>query len=81
MYSYNDGMCFQNLTFLPTYTGMPIIMAGIAMPAMSAIPTGAPTSVPSCQRIFFFLLHGFFPQKVQPDGLKQRQNAEKREKN
>lgn len=46
-------------------------MAGIAMPAMSAMPTGAPTSVPSCQRIFFFLLHGFFPQKVQPDGLRE----------
>lgn len=70
-------MCFQSLTFLPTYTGMPIIMAGIAMPAMSAMPTGAPTSVPSCQRIFFFLLHGFFPQKVQPDGLRKRQRENK----
>lgn len=47
----------------------PIIMAGTAMPAMRPIPTGAPTSVPSCQRIFFFLDHGFFPQKVQPEGL------------
>lgn len=46
-----------------------MIMAGMAMPAMRAMPTGAPTSVPSCHRIFFFLLHGFFPQKVQPDGL------------
>lgn len=68
------GECvhLQTLTFLPTYTGMPMIMAGMAMPAMRAIPTGAPTSVPSCQRIFFFLLHGFFPQKVQPDGLTDR---------
>lgn len=48
---------------------MPMIMAGTAMPAMRAMPTGAPTSVPSCQRIFFFLLQGFFPQKVQPEGL------------
>ena len=56
-------------TFLPTYTGMPMIMAGMAMPAMRAMPTGAPTSVPSCQRIFFFRLHGFLPQNVQPDGL------------
>lgn len=46
-------------------------MAGTAIPAMRPIPTGAPTSVPSCQRIFFFLDHGFFPQKVQPEGLKQ----------
>lgn len=49
---------------------MPIIIAGMAMPAMRAMPTGAPTNVPSCQRIFFFLLQGFFPQKVQPDGLR-----------
>lgn len=48
---------------------MPMIIAGMAMPAIRAIPTGAPTNVPSCHRIFFFLLHGFFPQKVQPDGL------------
>lgn len=45
-------------------------MAGTAMPAMRAMPTGAPTSVPSCQRIFFFLLQGFFPQNVQPEGLR-----------
>lgn len=67
--NHSKWVCVHSLTFLPTYTGMPIIMAGIAMPAISAMPTGAPTSVPSCQRIFFFLLHGFFPQKVQPDGL------------
>lgn len=46
-----------------------MIIAGMAMPAMSAMPTGAPTSVPSCHRIFFLRLHGFFPQKVQPEGL------------
>lgn len=35
------------------------------------MPTGAPTNVPSCHKIFFFLLQGFFPQKVQPDGLRE----------
>lgn len=39
------------------------------MPAMRVIPTGAPIRVPSCHKIFFFLLQGFFPQNVQPDGL------------
>lgn len=48
-------------------------MAGIAMPAMSEIPTGAPISVPNCQRIFFFRLHGFLPQNVQPEGLQKKQ--------
>ena len=62
-------------TFLPTQTGIPMIMAGTAIPATSVIPTGAPTNVPSCQRIFFFLLHGFFPQNVQPDGLKSQKIA------
>ena len=33
---------------------------------MSAMPTGAPTRVPSCHNSFFFLDHGFFPQKVHP---------------
>jgi hypothetical protein len=46
-----------------------MIIAGTAIPAISVIPTGAPTSVPNCQRIFFFLLHGFLPQNVQPEGL------------
>lgn len=46
-------------------------MAGTAIPATRPIPTGAPTSVPSCQRIFFFRDQGFLPQKVQPEGLKQ----------
>lgn len=57
------------LTFLPTYTGMPMTMAGMAMPAMREMPTGAPINVPSCQRIFFLRLHGFLPQNVQPEGL------------
>lgn len=49
-------------------------MAGMAMPAMREIPTGAPINVPSCQRIFFLRLHGFLPQNVQPEGL-QRKHA------
>lgn len=47
-------------------------MAGMAMPAMREIPTGAPINVPSCQRIFFLRLHGFLPQKVQPEGLQRK---------
>lgn len=42
------------------------------MPATKPIPTGAPTNVPSCQRIFFLRDQGFLPQKVHPDGLKQQ---------
>lgn len=49
-------------------------MAGMAMPAMREIPTGAQINVPSCQRIFFLRLHGFLPQNVQPEGL-QRKHA------
>ena len=41
------------------------------MPAIRAIPTGAPTNVPSCHSIFFLRLHGFLPQNVQPDGLQR----------
>ena len=52
--------------FLPTQTGIPMIMAGMEMPAIRAIPTGAPTRVPSCHISFFFRLQGFFPQNVQP---------------
>ena len=64
-------LCFPEVwyllwIFLPTHTGIPMIMAGIEMPAMSAIPTGAPTKVPSCHISFFFRLHGFLPQNVQP---------------
>ena len=58
------------LTLRPTQTGIPIIIAGTAIPAINPIPTGAPTSVPSCHKIFFFLLHGFLPQNVHPEGLK-----------
>jgi hypothetical protein len=47
-----------------------MIIAGTAMPATRPIPTGAPTNVPSCHKIFFFRDHGFLPQNVQPDGLK-----------
>lgn len=50
-----------------------MIIAGMAMPAISAMPTGAPTSVPNCHRIFFFLLQGFLPQNVHPEGLSQEQ--------
>lgn len=46
------------------------MMPGIARPAIRAIPTGAPISVPTCQSSFFFLVHGFFPQNVHPVGLK-----------
>ena len=34
---------------------------------MRAMPTGAPTRVPSCHNSFFFLDQGFFPQKVHPE--------------
>ena len=33
------------------------------------MPTGAPTRVPNCQRIFFLRDQGFFPQNVHPEGL------------
>ena len=46
---------------------MPVIMSGIAMPAIKA-----PTSVLSCHGIFFFGLQHFFPPKVHPDGLKEK---------
>lgn len=46
-------------------------MAGTAIPATSAIPTGAPTNVPNCHSSFFLRDHGFLPQNVQPDGLRQ----------
>ena len=47
---------------------LPITMAGIEIPAIRAIPTGAPTIVPSCHNSFFLRLHGFLPQKVHPEG-------------
>lgn len=49
---------------------LPIIMAGIAMPAIKPMPAGAPIKVPNCHKSFFFLDQGFFPQNVQPEGLK-----------
>lgn len=57
------------LTLLPTMIGRPMMNRGTERPAIRAIPTGAPINTPSCHKIFFFLLHGFFPQNVQPDGL------------
>jgi len=59
----------EQLTLRPTQIGTPMMMAGTAIAAIRLIPTGAPTNVPSCQRIFFLRLHGFLPQNVQPDGL------------
>jgi hypothetical protein len=56
--------------FLPTQTGTPMIMAGTEMAAISVMPIGAPINVPSCHNSFFLRLHGFLPQKVQPDGLR-----------
>lgn len=47
-----------------------MIIAGTAIPATSAIPSGAPTRVPSCHSSFFFRDQGFLPQKVHPDGLR-----------
>lgn len=70
--SLSSSLTLATFTFLPTYTGMPMTIAGMAMPAMREMPTGAPISVPSCQRIFFLRLHGFLPQNVQPEGLNRR---------
>ena len=47
-------------------------MAGIAMPAIKAIPMGAMTNVLSFHDIFVFRLQGFFLPKVHPDGLKEK---------
>jgi hypothetical protein len=57
---------------------LPMIIAGTAMPATRPIPTGAPTNVPSCQRIFFLRDHGFLPQNVQPDGLQEEKCTSER---
>lgn len=43
---------------------------------MRVMPTGAPIRVPSCHKIFFFRLQGFFPQNVQPDGLQRRNKVD-----
>lgn len=37
---------------------------------LSRMKTGAPSSMPNCQTIFFFLLHWRLPKKVQPVGLR-----------
>lgn len=50
---------------------LPIIIAGTAIPATRAMPTGAPINVPNCHSSFFFLDQGFFPQNVHPDGLEE----------
>jgi len=47
-----------------------MMMAGMAATAMKLIPMGPPTSIASCSKIFFFLLHCFLPQNVHPDGLR-----------
>jgi hypothetical protein len=60
------------LTLRPTQIGMPMTMAGTAMPATSVMPSGAPTKIPNCHRIFFLRLHGLRPQNVHPDGLQAR---------
>ena len=59
----------EELTRPPTYTGIPIIIAGKTTLAANAIPTGAPINVPICHKTFFFRLHGFLPQNVHPEGL------------
>lgn len=46
-----------------------MIIAGTAIPATNAMPTGAPTNVPSCHNSFFLRDHGFLPQNVHPEGL------------
>lgn len=44
-------------------------MTGTAMPATMEITIGAPSTMPSCHRIFRVRDHGLFPQKVHPEGL------------
>lgn len=55
--------------------GMPKVMTGTAMPATSEITIGAPNTMPSCHRSFRVRDHGFFPQKVQPEGLRRKQES------
>ena len=61
---------FTRLTFLPTQTGKPIMIAGTATPATRLIPIGAPANIPNCHKTFFLRLQGFLPQNVHPEGLK-----------
>lgn len=44
-------------------------MTGTAMPAMSEMTMGAPSTIPSCHSSFRVRDQGRLPQKVQPDGL------------
>lgn len=59
---------------------MPTIMTGMAMPAISEITTGAPSNIPTCHRTFRVCDHGFFPQKVQPEGLWKIQSKDVKSK-
>lgn len=56
----------------PAHSGSPTSRAGSATPATTAMPSGAPASVPNCHRSFFLRDHGFLPQNVHPLGLKVR---------
>lgn len=62
--SYNGSQAYR-----PMKTGTPQIIPGTARPAIRAIPTGAPISVPICHNSFFLRVHGFLPQNVHPVGL------------
>lgn len=55
--------------------GSPMIMTGTAMPATREITIGAPSTMPSCHRIFRVLDQGLLPQKVHPDGLQGQHEA------
>lgn len=46
------------------------------MPATREITIGAPSTMPSCHRIFRVLDQGLLPQKVHPDGLQGQHEAE-----
>lgn len=61
----------------PAHTGRPSSSAGAATPASSAMPSGAPASVPSCQSSFFLRDQGALPQKVQPEGLENNDKVRK----
>lgn len=54
----------------PVQIGTPMTTPGTATLAISAMMTGAPIRVATCQRMTFLRLHCFLPQNVQPDGLK-----------
>jgi hypothetical protein len=56
----------------PAQSGRPTSNAGSATPATTAMPSGAPASVPSCHSSFFLRDHGFLPQNVHPLGLQRK---------